>query len=116
MVGRSPGCRCVAVPPVQQLARSPLVVNPVGLFQVFRILRLVRVFRLFRMSRTSAVILIRTMQKSSKPMYMLIFFTSIAMVFFSSLLYYCERGVYDPELVGAFARPRRTPPLPTPAH
>ena len=69
--------------------------------QVFRILRLVRVFRLFRMSKTTTTILTQTMQRSAKPMAMLVFFTTIAMVFFAALLYFCERGVYDEELVSS---------------
>lgn len=66
--------------------------------QVFRILRLVRVFRLFRMSRAVTEIFAKTMQLSAKPLYMLVFFTCLGVVFFSSLLYYAERGVYDGEL------------------
>jgi len=38
------------------------------------------------------------MQQSARPLYMLVFFTSIAMILFSSLIYYAERGVYDEDL------------------
>jgi len=54
-------------------------VNVPGL-SVIRMVRLVRVFRLFRVSRGSIVVFARTMAMSSKPLFMLIFFTSIAMV------------------------------------
>lgn len=39
-----------------------------------------------------------TMKQSARPLYMLVFFTSIAMIVFSSLIYYAERGIYDEEL------------------
>lgn len=38
------------------------------------------------------------MKKSAKPLYMLIFFTSLALIIFSSLMYYAERGTFDPAL------------------
>ena len=65
---------------------------------VLRVVRLVRVFRLFKVSRGSITIFAQTMVKSSKPLYMLVFFTSLATILFSSLMYYAERGVYDEEL------------------
>ena len=36
--------------------------------------------------------------RSSKPLYMLVFFTSIATVIFSSLIHYVERGQWNEEL------------------
>ena len=65
---------------------------------VFRVVRLVRVFRLFKMSRGSLTVFVDTMVRSSKPLYMLVFFTSIATVIFSSLIYYVERGQWNEEL------------------
>ena len=65
---------------------------------VFRVVRLVRVFRLFKMSRGSITVFVDTMVRSSKPLYMLVFFTSIATVIFSSLIYYVERGQWNDEL------------------
>jgi len=65
---------------------------------VFRVVRLVRIFRLFKVSRGSIQIFARTMSVSARPLYMLIFFTLLAMVIFSSLMYYAERGEYDKEL------------------
>ena len=47
---------------------------------VFRVVRLVRVFRLLKMSRSSITIFVQTMKRSAKPLFMLIFFTSIATV------------------------------------
>mmetsp|Transcript_5774 Transcript_5774/g.6637 ORF Transcript_5774/g.6637 Transcript_5774/m.6637 type:complete len:518 (-) Transcript_5774:12-1565(-) len=70
---------------------------------VFRVVRLVRVFRLFKVSRGSIAVFASTMRKSAKPLYMLVFFTSIAMIVFSSLMYYAERGVFDEE-IGAWMR------------
>ena len=65
---------------------------------VFRVIRLVRIFRLFKVSRGSITIFARTMSVSARPLYMLIFFTLLAMVIFSSLMYYSERGEYDDNL------------------
>ena len=65
---------------------------------VLRVVRLVRVFRLFKVSRGSITIFAQTMVKSAKPLYMLVFFTSLATILFSSLMYYAERGVYDEDL------------------
>ena len=62
---------------------------------VFRVIRLVRVFRLFKVSRGSLMVFVHTMRNSSKPLYMLIFFTSLAMIVFSSLIYYAERGEWN---------------------
>lgn len=72
-------------------------VNVPGLSMI-RMVRLVRVFRLFKVSRGSIVVFARTMAMSSKPLFMLVFFTSIAMVLFSSLMCYAERGIYDEEM------------------
>ena len=65
---------------------------------VFRVVRLVRVFRLFKVSRGSLTVFVSTMARSAKPLYMLVFFTSIAMIIFSSLMYYVERGTYNEDL------------------
>ena len=65
---------------------------------VLRVVRLVRVFRLFKVSRGSITIFAHTMIRSAKPLYMLIFFTSLATILFSSLMYFAERGVYDSDL------------------
>jgi len=71
---------------------------------VFRVFRLVRVFRLFKASRGSLTIFGETMTRSAKPLYMLIFFTSIATIIASSLMYYAERGKWNPTL-GLWMRP-----------
>ena len=65
---------------------------------VLRVVRLVRIFRLFKVSKSSATIFLVTMKKSAKPLYMLIFFTSLALTIFSSLMYYAERGSFDEQL------------------
>eukprot|EP00873_Tetraselmis_striata_P002963 jgi/Tetstr1/423227/TSEL_001345.t1 len=59
---------------------------------VLRVVRLVRVFRLSKVSKGALVIFLVTMKKSAKPLYMLIFFTALAVVIFSSLMYYAERA------------------------
>ncbi len=65
---------------------------------VFRVVRLVRVFRLFKVSRGSLTVFATTMSRSSRPLYMLVFFTSIATIIFSSLMYYVERGKWNDDL------------------
>mmetsp|Transcript_24479 Transcript_24479/g.68072 ORF Transcript_24479/g.68072 Transcript_24479/m.68072 type:complete len:592 (-) Transcript_24479:903-2678(-) len=65
---------------------------------ILRVVRLVRIFRLFKVSKGAATIFLITMKKSAKPLYMLIFFTSLALTIFSSLMYYAERGEYDQDL------------------
>ena len=54
---------------------------------VFRVVRLVRVFRLFKVSRGSLTVFATTMSRSSRPLYMLVFFTSIATIIFLSLIH-----------------------------
>lgn len=65
---------------------------------ILRVIRLIRVFRLFKVSKGALVIFLVTMKKSAKPLYMLIFFTALAVIIFSSLMYYAERGTYDTDL------------------
>ena len=70
---------------------------------VFRVVRLVRVFRLFKVSRGSLTIFADTMARSAKPLYMLVFFTVIATIILSSLVYYAERGEWN-ETLGMWMR------------
>ena len=65
---------------------------------VLRVVRLVRVFRLFKVSRGSLTIFTETMARSAKPLYMLVFFTGIATIILSSLVYYAERGEWNDAL------------------
>ena len=62
---------------------------------VLRVLRLVRVFRLFKMNRGPVQVFASTMSRSARPLYMLTFFVLIALVVFSSLLYYIEGAMWD---------------------
>ena len=57
-----------------------------------------RVFRLFKVSRGSLTIFSETMARSAKPLYMLVFFTGIATIIPSSLVYYAERGEWNDAL------------------
>ncbi|KAK6019271.1 hypothetical protein OSTOST_15101 [Ostertagia ostertagi] len=63
-------------------------------FAVLRILRLVRVFRIFKLSRHSAglQILGKTFRASVQEFCLLIFFMAIALVLFSSGMYFAEQG------------------------
>ena len=64
---------------------------------VFRIVRLARVFRLFKLGRYSDGLktFATTMRQSTRPLAMLLFFMVIAIVLFSSAIYYAERGTWD---------------------
>lgn len=63
-------------------------------FAVLRVLRLVRVFRIFKLSRHSAglQILGKTFRASVQEFCLLIFFMAIALVLFSSGIYFAEQG------------------------
>lgn len=65
---------------------------------LLRVMRLARVFRLLKVSRESISVLTKTMTRSAKPLFILVFLTSIAMVVFAAIIYYCERGEYDETL------------------
>lgn len=68
--------------------------------QVFRVVRLVRIFRIFKMSRYSTYMQVMgtAVSNSADALGVLTFFLGIAVIVFSSLMYYAERGVYDPVL------------------
>eukprot|EP00462_Mataza_sp_D1_P006355 CAMPEP_0175123586 /NCGR_PEP_ID=MMETSP0087-20121206/2325_1 /TAXON_ID=136419 /ORGANISM="Unknown Unknown, Strain D1" /LENGTH=466 /DNA_ID=CAMNT_0016405293 /DNA_START=122 /DNA_END=1522 /DNA_ORIENTATION=- len=62
--------------------------------KVIRVVRLARVFRLFKMSRYSTYMQImgRALRRSVDAFGLLLFFVGVAVIIFSSLMYYAERG------------------------
>jgi hypothetical protein len=62
---------------------------------VLRVLRLARVFRLLRVSKTAVDLLGQTMRRSARPLYILAFLLMMALITFSAVLYFAERGTYD---------------------
>uniref|UniRef100_A0A0K0DU72 BTB domain-containing protein n=1 Tax=Strongyloides stercoralis TaxID=6248 RepID=A0A0K0DU72_STRER len=66
-------------------------------FAVLRVLRLVRVFRIFKLSRHSVglQILGKTFRASVQEFCLLVFFMVIALVLFSSAIFYVEQGETD---------------------
>ena len=62
---------------------------------VLRVTRLARVFRLLKMSRDNMVLLVQTMSKSAKALNILVFLFVVALIIYSAVLYYAERGSYD---------------------
>ena len=62
---------------------------------VLRVLRLARVFRLLRVSKTAVDLLGRTMSRSARPLYILGFLLTMALITFAAVLYFAERGEYD---------------------
>lgn len=51
--------------------------------------------RLFKASRGSLSVMVETMFRSSKPLYMLFFLSWMGLVIFSSVVYYAEKGDFD---------------------
>ena len=66
---------------------------------VVKIVRLSRVLRMFKLSRYSKGmrIFLGAITRSSEALVMLIMFMSLGVVLFGSLMYYAERGEFDPE-------------------
>lgn len=64
---------------------------------IFRVVRLVRVFRVFKISRYLSWIRIFlvAMQNSTQPLSMLLFVMMVVCVFFSSAMFFIERGDFD---------------------
>lgn len=64
-----------------------------------RVIRLARVFRVFKISRylTWITVFVNAIKTSAQPMFMLLYVMMIALVFFSSIMYFLERGVFDEE-------------------
>ncbi|KAL4140066.1 hypothetical protein PRNP1_015298 [Phytophthora ramorum] len=71
---------------------SLLAVDNAGSFGAIRIVRLTRVARVLKMSRYSSAIQVftRAISISIKPLTMLVFLMSIAMIIFSSAIYFAE--------------------------
>jgi len=53
------------------------------------------VFRLLRVSKTAVDLLGQTMRRSARPLYILAFLLMMALITFSAVLYFAERGTYD---------------------
>ena len=89
----------VAIAPfyIEKLAQRISQTGDVSGLAVFRIIRLARVFRLFKLGRYSDGLktFANTMARSTRPLAMLVFFMIIAIILFSSAIYYCERGAWD---------------------
>lgn len=66
-------------------------------FSVLRVIRLVRVFRIFKLSRHSVglQVLGKTFRASVQEFLLLIFFMAIALVLFSSGVYFAEQNEKD---------------------
>lgn len=62
---------------------------------MLRVLRLARVFRLLRVSKNAVALLGETMSRSAQPLYILCFLLSMALITFSAVLYFAERGSFD---------------------
>jgi hypothetical protein len=89
----------VAIAPfyIEKIAKHVSSTGDVSGLAVFRIIRLARVFRLFKLGRYSDGLktFANTMARSTRPLAMLVFFMIIAIILFSSAIYYCERGAWD---------------------
>ncbi|PNW77345.1 hypothetical protein CHLRE_10g432550v5 [Chlamydomonas reinhardtii] len=89
---------------------------------VFRVARLFRVFRVFKLGGRygKLLVVLGALRKSMDMLFLMVFFISLCIVFFSTLEYYAERGDWDEEL-GYYVRPLETqfydtdPPTPKPS-
>ncbi|GIL77385.1 hypothetical protein Vretimale_2783 [Volvox reticuliferus] len=82
---------------------------------VFRVLRLLRVFRVLKLGgRYSKLqVVLHSLRKSFDMLGLMVFFIALCIVFFSTLMYYTERGDYNAEL-GYYVRPQESTPKPSP--
>eukprot|EP00931_Biecheleriopsis_adriatica_P005770 TRINITY_DN107255_c0_g1_i1.p1 TRINITY_DN107255_c0_g1~~TRINITY_DN107255_c0_g1_i1.p1 ORF type:complete len:798 (-),score=139.73 TRINITY_DN107255_c0_g1_i1:44-2437(-) len=65
---------------------------------VLKIIRLTRVFRAFRLGRRfeAVIIIMRSLKKSMRALFVLALNLFLGMIFFGSLMYYAESGEWDP--------------------
>mmetsp|Transcript_11157 Transcript_11157/g.24964 ORF Transcript_11157/g.24964 Transcript_11157/m.24964 type:complete len:810 (+) Transcript_11157:117-2546(+) len=75
----------------------PGVVGAGGGLVVLRIFRLTRVFRSFGPIRGPALVIAKTLQESTKALYVLAFNLLLGIVISGSLMYLAERGDWDPQ-------------------
>ncbi|GIL64707.1 hypothetical protein Vafri_18594 [Volvox africanus] len=82
---------------------------------VFRVVRLLRVFRVLKLGgRYSKLqVVLHSLRKSMDMLGLMVFFVSLCIVFFATLMYYAERGDYNSEL-GYYLRPNESQPKPSP--
>ncbi|KAK9830302.1 hypothetical protein WJX72_010877 [[Myrmecia] bisecta] len=87
--------------------------------RILRVLRLVRIMRIFKLGGRygKAQVIMRAIVESADVLGIMLFLLSLTVVIFSTLIYYCEKGVYDPALgfqvragdKDAAGNPRETP-------
>ncbi|KAG8897909.1 hypothetical protein FRB99_007799, partial [Tulasnella sp. 403] len=80
-------------------------------FSILRTFRLLRVFRPFRYSNTILLtieVMYLAVKRSKEALFALAFFVGMALVVFSTLLYFAERGTWDQNL-GLFVNADGTP-------
>jgi len=87
---------------VDLVAIAPWYLETFGLFDnaaLFRIFRLARVLRLFKLGKYASGLQMfaRTLAASVDALALLIFFLSITVILFSSIIYYAERGEWSTE-------------------
>lgn len=73
---------------------------------VFRVIRLFRMFRVLKMGGRSQKLLVvlHALQRAVDMLLLMVFFVSLLIMFFSTLMYYAERGTWD-EALGYYVRP-----------
>uniref|UniRef100_A0A061R7M7 Voltage-gated ion channel superfamily n=1 Tax=Tetraselmis sp. GSL018 TaxID=582737 RepID=A0A061R7M7_9CHLO len=91
---------------VPYYAELPLVLNSKHVPEVIPMLGLLRLFRLLKLSRGSVKIFTQTMLSSMRLLYMLLFVVLLGTLVFSTLMYYVERGEWNP-ILGAYVRRER---------
>merc|ERR1719456_174790 len=70
-----------------------------GILVILRILRLTRVFRVFKLGKYNDVFTIfsRVMRHSLPALYLMLFFVSLGLCLFGTLIWFAESGVWHPE-------------------
>ncbi|KAI9164290.1 hypothetical protein H9P43_008119 [Blastocladiella emersonii ATCC 22665] len=85
------------------------------ILKTFRLFRVFRVFRHSSLVQLSIEVLIIALKRSLDALSALVFFTVITVTLFSTLLYFAERGTWDPAVSGfvdKFGRPSRFDSIP----
>ncbi|ORZ34385.1 hypothetical protein BCR44DRAFT_1436586 [Catenaria anguillulae PL171] len=85
------------------------------ILKTFRLFGMFRVFKHSSLLQLSIEVLIIAMKRSLDALSALVFFTSIAVMLFSTLLYFAERGTWDPAVQGfvdSHGRPSRFDSIP----
>jgi len=72
--------------------------------QFLRVLQLIRIVRIMKVSKGSVGVFAEMMRSSMRLLYMLLFMVAISVLVFGTLIYFVERGRFNP-LLGVYEQP-----------